>query len=164
MLAVLMMAVMTVSVSADQEGNKRWCWIDANGCWITGDEGEQWYIHFWSESARKFFMGDSTAPYTNVVDFPEDLRSSGIMDLAPAKTSHASPKAVILTPTIIDDEEKAAPSQTSSKMETLINLTIQANPDTDEEYLREYVIKTYSGFSESALDAQINYTKEYLKQ
>ena len=163
-LAVLVISVMTVSVSADQDGNKRWCWIDANGCWITGDDGEQWYIHFWSESARKFFMGDSTAPFTNVVDFPEDLRESGIMDLAPAQASHASSKAVILTPTIINNDEKETQPKADSKMETLINLFIQNNPTMDKEYLRSYILETYSGFPDSAMDEQINHLRNSLKQ
>ena len=63
-----MMAVMTVSVSADQDGYNNWCNMDQYGCWVTGDEGEQIYIMFWSEAIRQQFMGDSTAPYKNVQD------------------------------------------------------------------------------------------------
>ena len=57
LFAMLMMAVMTVSVSADQLANDRWCNSDQYGCWVTGDDGAQDYIMFWSESARDLFMG-----------------------------------------------------------------------------------------------------------
>lgn len=57
LFAILMMAVMTVSVSADQDGYDRYCNSDQYGCWVTGDEGQQIYIMFWSEEAREFFMG-----------------------------------------------------------------------------------------------------------
>ena len=72
LFAVLMMAVMTVSVSADQLANDRWCNIDQYGCWVTGDEGNQIYIMFWSEEARQFFMGGSTAPYKDVQNYCTD--------------------------------------------------------------------------------------------
>lgn len=68
LFAILMMAVITVSVSADQDGHYNWCNIDQYGCWVTGDDGAQNYIMFWSEEARLYFMGNSTAPYKNVVD------------------------------------------------------------------------------------------------
>ncbi|MBQ6517480.1 MAG: hypothetical protein IJI14_02095 [Anaerolineaceae bacterium] len=68
LLAMLCLAVFTVSVSADQDGLENWCNIDQYGCWVTGDEGEQNYIMFWSEETRQYFMGDKTAPYKNVVD------------------------------------------------------------------------------------------------
>ena len=62
--AVLVLAMlMAVSVSADQEGNKRWCNSDKYGCWVTDENGGQSYIMFWSESAREYFMGpNSSAP------------------------------------------------------------------------------------------------------
>ena len=65
---------------ADQDGNKRWCNSDQYGCWITGDDGGQSYIMFWSESARELFMGaDSKAPV--VKQYP-----AGQMPLDPAPT------------------------------------------------------------------------------
>lgn len=60
LLAILMMAVMTVSVSADQDGLTNWCNMDQYGCWVTGEEGEQIYIMFWSEEARTYFMGPNS--------------------------------------------------------------------------------------------------------
>lgn len=69
LFAMLCLAVLTVSVFADQEGNNRWCNIDQYGCWVTDeDTGGQNYVMFWSEEARQYFMGDSTVPYKNVVD------------------------------------------------------------------------------------------------
>ena len=68
LFAMLCLAVFTVSVSADQDGHTNWCNMDQYGCWVTGDEGEQIYIMFWTEDARKLFMGDSTAPYKDVQD------------------------------------------------------------------------------------------------
>ncbi len=60
LFAVLMMAVMTVSVSADRDGYNNWCNMDQYGCWVTGDEGQQNYIMFWSEEARTYFMGPNS--------------------------------------------------------------------------------------------------------
>ena len=57
LFAVLMMAVMTVSVSADQDAYDRFCNMDQYGCWNTNDEGGKDYIMFWSEAAREYFMG-----------------------------------------------------------------------------------------------------------
>lgn len=64
----ILMAVPGV-VFADQEGNNNWCNIDSYGCWVTNEDGGKDYLMFWSESARQYFMGDSTPPYTNVVDY-----------------------------------------------------------------------------------------------
>ena len=116
LLSLLIAAALTASVSADQNGNDRWCFIDNNGCWITGDNGEQWYIMFWSEPTRKFFMGDSTPPYKDVVKFPENLKNRMSLDEAPADpepvsrcssyswgvSSSPSPNAVKLIPIILD--------------------------------------------------------------
>ncbi len=66
-ISILMIASQTVF--ADQEGNENWCNIDSYGCWVTGEDGGKDYLMFWSESARQYFMGDSTPPYTNVVDY-----------------------------------------------------------------------------------------------
>lgn len=51
------------------EGN--YCIIDNYGCYII-DESEKIYIMFWSEETRLFFMGNSTQPYENVVDYCND--------------------------------------------------------------------------------------------
>ena len=64
----LLIAVST-NVFADQEGNDNWCNIDSYGCWVTNEDNGKDYLMFWSESARQYFMGDSTPPYTNVVDY-----------------------------------------------------------------------------------------------
>ena len=68
LFAMLCLALSAMTVLADQDGGDRWCNMDQYGCWVTGDEGEQIYISFWTEEARKYFMGDITAPYTNVID------------------------------------------------------------------------------------------------
>ena len=66
LLFVGMILVLMVSFSvvlADQDGNARWCNSDQYGCWVTGEDGGQCYIMFWSESARELFMGPgSKAP------------------------------------------------------------------------------------------------------
>ncbi len=81
LFAILMMAVMTVSVSAEQDGNDRWCNIDQYGCWVTGDDGAQNYIMFWTEEARQYFMGGNTAPYKNVQERCTDC-SNGRLPLS----------------------------------------------------------------------------------
>ena len=63
LFAVMLLAALTVSVSADQEGTSCWCNNDQYGCWITGEKGGRDYIMFWSESARDSIMGKgSKAP------------------------------------------------------------------------------------------------------
>lgn len=71
LLSGLMMLILllTVPVSADQDGNAKWCNIDQYGCYETEADGSTYYIMFWSESARQAIMGNLTAPYTNVVDY-----------------------------------------------------------------------------------------------
>ena len=64
------------AVSAEQDGYNCWCNVDQYGCWITSEDGEQIYLMFWSESARQFFMGDSTPPYKDVVAPAEGARLS----------------------------------------------------------------------------------------
>ena len=56
LLAVFCLAFCSAAL-ADQEGNSYWCNSDQYGCWVTGEDGGQSYIMFWSESARDFFMG-----------------------------------------------------------------------------------------------------------
>ncbi|MBQ6502660.1 MAG: hypothetical protein IJI57_01955 [Flexilinea sp.] len=78
LLAMLCLAVFTVSVYADQLANDRWCNSDQYGCWVTGDDGAQDYIMFWSESAREYFMGPgSNAPVV-------EQYTAGKMPLDPA--------------------------------------------------------------------------------
>ena len=60
LFAMLCLAVFTVSVSADQDGHTNWCNMDQYGCWVTGDDGAQNYIMFWSEEARTYFMGPNS--------------------------------------------------------------------------------------------------------
>lgn len=72
-MILVLMASFSV-VLADQDGNTCWCNVDKDGCWVTNEEGGKDYIMFWSEASRKFFMGDSTAPYTNVVSMADGAR------------------------------------------------------------------------------------------
>lgn len=67
--AALMFLALAAAVSADQDGNANWCNMDKYGCYNTEADGSKSYIYFWSEEARAYFMGGSTAPYTNVVDY-----------------------------------------------------------------------------------------------
>ena len=69
-MILVLMASFSV-VLADQDGNTCWCNVDKDGCWVTNEEGGKDYIMFWSEESRKFFMGDSTAPFTSVVSKAE---------------------------------------------------------------------------------------------
>lgn len=71
LLSCLMMLILllTVPVSADQDGNSTWCSMDEYGCYETDEDGSTFYIMFWSEAARQKIMGNLTAPYTNVVDY-----------------------------------------------------------------------------------------------
>ena len=67
-LAIAALSVMSVCSAPreryyDQMGNKYWCNVDSDGCWVTGEEGEHIYIMFWSAaSAAKFMGADSNAP------------------------------------------------------------------------------------------------------
>ncbi len=69
-LIVIIAGLFVMSVSAaplnryyDQTGNKYWCNVDSDGCWVTGENGEHEYIMFWSEASRTKCMGEgSNAP------------------------------------------------------------------------------------------------------
>ncbi len=69
-LVVIIAGLFVMSVSAaplnryyDQTGNKYWCNVDSDGCWVTGENGEHEYIMFWSEASRAKYMGEgSNAP------------------------------------------------------------------------------------------------------
>ncbi len=93
---VLMTVLSTVlSVSAaprsrryDQLGNKHWCNIDDDGCWVTGEEGERIYIMFWSEASRSKYMGEgSNAPLG--IEVPGSVE----MQLEAPKAAPALPSA-----------------------------------------------------------------------
>lgn len=56
--AMLLLALSVLAASADQEGNAHWCNIDKFGCYETAEDGSTYYIMFWSESARKYIMGN----------------------------------------------------------------------------------------------------------
>lgn len=68
----VLVLVFAAAVSADQDGNASWCNMDKYGCYNTEEDGSKSYIYFWSEEARAYFMGNSTAPYTSVVDYCYD--------------------------------------------------------------------------------------------
>ena len=74
LLAMLCLALFTLSASAEQDGYSNWCNIDKDGCWITAEDGGKNYIMFWSEEIRQYYMGDSTKPYTNVTERPWDIK------------------------------------------------------------------------------------------
>lgn len=67
LFALLCLAALSLSASANQVGNDRSCNIDQYGCWIDAEDGGHNYIMFWTEEAREFFMGPKTEPFTNVV-------------------------------------------------------------------------------------------------
>ncbi len=79
LLVTMIFFALAAAVSADQDGNANWCNIDKYGCYNTEADGSKSYIYFWSEEARAYFMGGSTAPYTNVVDYCYNC-SDGKMD------------------------------------------------------------------------------------
>ncbi len=64
--AILLSLLSAIPVSAalyDQNSNHYFCNSDPDGCWVTGEEGEQIYIMFWSEASRSKIMGEgSNAP------------------------------------------------------------------------------------------------------
>lgn len=74
-------------VFADQEGNRRWCNSDKYGCWVTGENGGQSYLMFWSESAREYFMGSGSSAVV-APSVP-----GGEMPLLPAPVAPTAPAA-----------------------------------------------------------------------
>ena len=80
LFAVMLLAALTVSVSADQDGNSCWCNNDQYGCWITGEKGGRDYIMFWNESARDYIMGKgSKAPIVEKYHLPKLPLECGIV-------------------------------------------------------------------------------------
>lgn len=57
----LMAVALSVTAYHDQNGNDNWCNSDADGCWVTGEDGEKIYIMFWSDAAREKYMGKGVA-------------------------------------------------------------------------------------------------------
>ena len=84
LIVLLTAMIFSAAVSADQNGNDRWCNSDEYGCWVTGDKGEKWYIMFWSEEARAYFMGGKSAPGTLVTRKPDTPGGRFGMEEAPA--------------------------------------------------------------------------------
>ena len=95
---VLIIAALSVlSASAayyDQMGNKLWCNSDSYGCWVTGEDGEQVYIMFWSESARDYIMGPGSD--------------------APLGTNPGSATLRMFAPEIVKDGEEVKPECTTA--------------------------------------------------
>jgi len=54
---ILFLLVISAAVSADQDGNYRYCNRDQYGCWVTEDDGRRSYIMFWSEEIKNNFIG-----------------------------------------------------------------------------------------------------------
>ena len=117
LFTMLFLAALTVSVSADQDGNSCWCNNDQYGCWITGETGGRNYIMFWSESARDYIMGKgSKAPIV------EKYSKSKL----PLECGIVRSQVVITAPadsTSVDDEPDAC--------EACINDCIWQVPDED---------------------------------
>lgn len=68
MIAMLLLTLSFLTVSADQEGNARWCNIDSYGCYLNEEGGAKSYMHFWTVESCRYFMGNDN-PCKNVVDF-----------------------------------------------------------------------------------------------
>ncbi len=81
--AILTLMFLAASVSADQNGNDRWCNSDEYGCWVTEENGGKSYIMFWSEEARAFFMGGKSKPGTLVTRKPDTPGGRFGMEEAP---------------------------------------------------------------------------------
>ena len=63
LVAAILSMTMVASAYYDQNGTKRWCNTDADGCWVTNEDGGKDYIMFWSEASREKYMGTgSDAP------------------------------------------------------------------------------------------------------
>ena len=106
LFAMLFLAALTVSVSADQDGGSCWCNNDQYGCWITGEKGGRDYIMFWSESARDYIMGKgSKAPivdryFAGKLPLECGISRSSVVVASPA----ASPAGCTKTMDVCKDE------------------------------------------------------------
>ena len=76
----VVLATLAGAVLSAQAGN--FCNVDNYGCTVELD-GEQIYIMFWSEEARKTIMGPLSDPYTLVTDFCAECVKDGKFELAP---------------------------------------------------------------------------------
>lgn len=148
MLAMLCLAVFTVSVSADQNGNDNWCNSDQYGCWVTGDGGVQNYIMFWSESAREYFMGKGSTA-TVAAPFP-----GGKMSMTPVQEGKMS-----MAPVQEADEEMPAGLTREEKIKAVIDYQVQFVLDNvpearadGEEAVRENVSNHVNSLSDEELD------------
>ena len=83
---ILFLLVISAAVSADQNGNYRYCNRDQYGCWVTEDDGRRSYIMFWSEEARAYFMGGKSAPESLVTVKPNTHSGRFEMEKAPSRT------------------------------------------------------------------------------
>lgn len=94
--AVLLAAVLVFILSSSAVLAEDYCTIDDYGCWVPGDDGGKMYIMFWSEASRQFFMGDTTAPYQNVVDYCADCGGRLRLDPAPTPVPAKDKKGLVI--------------------------------------------------------------------
>lgn len=76
----VVLATLAGAVLTAQAGN--FCKVDNFGCTVELD-GEEIYIMFWSEEARKTIMGPLSDPYTLVTDYCAECVEDGLFELAP---------------------------------------------------------------------------------
>ncbi len=126
---ILVLMVSFSVVLADQDGKTCWCNVDKDGCWVTNEEGGKDYIMFWSEASRKFFMGDSTAPYTNVVSKAEGATLGLICGIP--NSSSAGRNYCLL------DENGEKHCFTKSEIDEILKGAQDSMPDYDCKYYQE---------------------------
>ncbi len=94
------LSVMTVCYAApfnryyDQNGNKYWCNIDSDGCWVTGENGEHEYIMFWSEASRAKYMGEGSNAPIGINTGKDELPLLPIPTPVPTKIAPINPPTV----------------------------------------------------------------------
>ncbi len=126
---ILVLMVSFSVVLADQDGNTCWCNVDKDGCWVTNEEGGRDYLMFWSEASRKFFMGDITAPYTNVVSMADGARLGLLCGLPEPE---AAPKTIESICKQWVDEEWAAISKHYQTKESAVTACSGAYTSVEE--------------------------------
>lgn len=137
----------TITASAAQDGNHRWCNVDSYGCWDIDEDGNQFYIMFWSESARAYFMGNSSAPYSNVTDFCDDCKD-GNMGLAPAPAEEPS----------VDVQEDPNEKIRNDKINWIADKWLESDETMGmiaDEYRRQEHLTVLSGYDDAQLDSII---------
>ena len=93
------------AASAEQDGRNCWCDIDEYGCRITGEDGGETYLMFWSEEARQYIMGPGGTPYNLVVKKPEEA------DFLTLKCGSPEPVVIpIAAPSAGPDEKPQEPA------------------------------------------------------